>query len=448
MTARRIAGREAGSPGRQRWASRNRRASRASTGTIRVASAAVSAERNESAAERAQQLVRVDRGGVQREAGDHDQRAQAEDRAVGRRLERHVDRAERRHVADPRDHGQPVAHDERVDQRDQQRERQPPQQRARDHVADARAGAGQQHREQHRAEHERVLEGQRHAGQHHAVERADPGARGVQRARPAAVGHGLAVLRPSAAAAAARGRSRPRPRSGRAAASRSARPPRRRRPTSSVPVTTQVGCWSRWLVAATSPEPAPSVRTASPRASSSSKRSPSAVGRAKTPESFGPCSRRRDGRVAADVGPAADEHPQHRGARLGAERRRGRRPSRPTPRAGVRDLARRRAARRRRTRSAPAAACPSARTRTAPGYEPTTAGMRIAAPQSWWSHHTRSPAVTLPRGGAAVRLDAVDVEEPVDRAAAAAPAADAVDRLHEAAAVARLDLEASAAAGA
>ena len=47
VTARRIAGREAGSPGRQRWASRNRRASRASTGTIRVASAAVSAERKE-----------------------------------------------------------------------------------------------------------------------------------------------------------------------------------------------------------------------------------------------------------------------------------------------------------------------------------------------------------------------------------------------------------------
>ena len=40
--------REAGSPGRQRWASRKRRASRASTGTIRVASAAVSAERNDS----------------------------------------------------------------------------------------------------------------------------------------------------------------------------------------------------------------------------------------------------------------------------------------------------------------------------------------------------------------------------------------------------------------
>ena len=29
------------------------------------------------------------------------------------------------------------------------------------------------------------------------------------------------------------------------------------------------------------------------------------------------------------------------------------------------------------------------------GNEPTTAGMRIAAPQSWWSHHTRSPGASL-----------------------------------------------------
>ena len=48
VTARASASREAGFPGRQRWASRKRRASRASTGTMRVASAAVSAERNDS----------------------------------------------------------------------------------------------------------------------------------------------------------------------------------------------------------------------------------------------------------------------------------------------------------------------------------------------------------------------------------------------------------------
>ncbi len=29
------------------------------------------------------------------------------------------------------------------------------------------------------------------------------------------------------------------------------------------------------------------------------------------------------------------------------------------------------------------------------GKEPTTAGTRIAAPQSWWSHHTRSPGASL-----------------------------------------------------
>jgi hypothetical protein len=29
------------------------------------------------------------------------------------------------------------------------------------------------------------------------------------------------------------------------------------------------------------------------------------------------------------------------------------------------------------------------------GNEPTTAGIRIASPQSWWSHHTRSPGESL-----------------------------------------------------
>jgi hypothetical protein len=37
---------------------------------------------------------------------------------------------------------------------------------------------------------------------------------------------------------------------------------------------------------------------------------------------------------------------------------------------------------------------PSMRASKGAGKEPTTAGTRIAAPQSWWSHHTRSPPLS------------------------------------------------------
>src|SRR5215217_1195240 len=51
------------------------------------------------------------------------------------------------------------------------------------------------------------------------------------------------------------------------------------------------------------------------------------------------------------------------------------------------------------------------------------------------------PGLDAALAGADPRLDPVDVEEPVDAAAALAPARDAVDLLHEVAAIARLDLE-------
>ena len=145
-------------------------------------------------AEGAQQLVRVDRRGVQREARDHDQRAQPEDAAVGDRLERHVDLPQRRQLAEPRDHRQPVAHHEGVDRRDQQRERQPPQQRACHHIADPRPRRGAEHRDQQRPEQQRMLERQGHAGEHDAEQRADTGARRVQRAVAAPVAHGVVPL--------------------------------------------------------------------------------------------------------------------------------------------------------------------------------------------------------------------------------------------------------------
>ena len=68
------------------------------------------------------------------------------------------------------------------------------------------------------------------------------------------------------------------------------------------------------------------------------------------------------------------------------------------------------------------------------GKEPTTAGIDSAALQSWRSHQTWSPLCSLV-SAAPGRLHAVDVVEPVVLAAAGEP----VDRLHEAAAVARGD---------
>ncbi len=71
------------------------------------------------------------------------------------------------------------------------------------------------------------------------------------------------------------------------------------------------------------------------------------------------------------------------------------------------------------------------------GKEPTTAEpLPGPEPQSWWSHQITSPSFTRTCAGAAVRQDAVDVEEPVDRPPAAPPAGEPVDRCDEPAAVA------------
>ena len=344
------------------------------------------------AAERAQQLVRVDGGGVQREAGDHDQRAQPEDAAVGRRLERHVDRAERRQVAEPRDHGQPLAHDERVDQRDQHRERQPPQQRAGDHAADARAGARQQHREQHRAEQD--ADARRTARRRPAPRRTASRPRRARRAAGSPGGDRSRALRPSA--------HRQRQRDLAAALDRDrevvaqARLVQRGRRGVDPDVVGPRHDPRRLLVevARRRHEPGARAERAHGRAARVEQRDAVALG-GRPGEDAGdlrPLLDTAHGRVAADVGPATDQHPQHRRARLRAQRR---------------QAADRRARVPSRVRTSLQARCASAahsiRTGTrlpcgpdtnGSGYEPTTAGMRIAAPQSWWSHHTRSPAAS------------------------------------------------------
>ena len=93
------------------------------------------------------------------------------------------------------------------------------------------------------------------------------------------------------------------------------------------------------------------------------------------------------------------------------------------------------------TRAAPAACGPRRPTRTARGTSRRRPARASPRSQSWWSHHTRSPAWSLRSAAPLLGLDAVDVVEPVDLAAALAPARHAVDLLHEAAAVAGLDLE-------
>ena len=245
---------------------------------MRVASVAVRAERNENAPEGAQQVVGIDGRRMQREASDHDERAQREHAAVRGRLGRDVDDAQHRNAAQPRDHGQPVADDERVDQRDHERERRREGQRPQHGAGDARARRGAQQREQQDGEDERVLEGQRDARQHHAPRRRDRRAGGVQRARAAAVGHGASgsgtsgngTARPSSTAIAKWLRSA----SGSSCAAAAASP------TASVPVMIQVGASSRSAVAATSPPPAPIRRSTRPRGSSRAIESPAADGRA------------------------------------------------------------------------------------------------------------------------------------------------------------------------
>ena len=102
-------------------------------------------------------------------AEDDHQDASAEDEAVDQRLDREVDLAERRHLAQPREDGQPVAHDERVDDRDHQRQRQRVARAARHLAPHAGGGRGARSGGGDGAEHERMLERERAGGQRQAV---------------------------------------------------------------------------------------------------------------------------------------------------------------------------------------------------------------------------------------------------------------------------------------
>ena len=109
MAARISGARVGGGPGRQRCASASRRESRTSTGTMRVASVAVSAERNErrrNSASTSSGSTATVYSAPHRISGD---RAQPEHGAVDGRLERDVGLPEHRQVAEPHDHGQAVA---------------------------------------------------------------------------------------------------------------------------------------------------------------------------------------------------------------------------------------------------------------------------------------------------------------------------------------------------
>ena len=136
-----------GSPGRQRWASRKRRASRASTGTRRVASAAVSAERSDTRRNARSSSSGSTAAECSAKQRDHDQRAQAEHRAVDERLERDVE------LPQPRQRCRratitvsPSRVTSALIDRDQQRERHAPARDRAQHAADARAGGrGGQH---------------------------------------------------------------------------------------------------------------------------------------------------------------------------------------------------------------------------------------------------------------------------------------------------------------
>ena len=68
--------------------------------------------------------------------------------------------------------------------------------------------------------------------------------------------------------------------------------------------------------------------------------------------------------------------------------------------------------------------------RNGSGKDPTTAGIRTAAPRSWRSHQMRSPADTRRSCRRVLGLDAVDVIEPVEAPAALACARDVADLLH------------------
>ena len=192
-------------------------------------------------------------------------------------------------------------------------------------------------------------------------------------------------------------------------------------------------------MAATSPAPAPSVRShlaLRGRAAAAACRRTGEAG----VDAAGRRDRGRSGSAAtsaADLAPGADDHAERVGARAGAEqlagdRDAGRGQRRGDPLAG-------RARRRSRTRAWSGSRLPPTPCTNGSGNEPTTAGIESVARQSCRSHQIRSPRCTAVRGGALRGLDPVDVVEPVAlrRRCPAWPSIDC----DEAAAVAGLDLE-------
>ena len=290
-----------------------------------------------------------------------------------------------------------------------------------------------------RPKQQRMLERQGHAGEHDAEQRADTGARRVQRAGAAPVAHGVVPLTiaaaSQAAAAALRGPSRARRRSGPSAGPRSA--PRPRRPRRLVRAGDDPGRLPGPGSASPPParEPGPSVRDGRRAGRAARTACPPRSAARTRPRPSDP-SRAARGRVDAHVRPAC---------RRAVAARPAPRACRASRAADLRARGLEPLGTSRQSRSASSAQSirigsflPCAAVTNGSGNEPTTAGIRIAAPQSWWSHHTRSPGSAAARG-ALLGLDPVDVVEPVDRPAAAPAARQALDRLHEAAAVARVD---------
>ena len=190
-TSRRaIAGRPTGSaPGpRSAIASRMRAPSAAASGTIRVTSPAVIAERRASGRSAAQDAVGVDAGRVDRE-GEHDRDdAQADRRSGSERLQCHVGVPDHGHVPAPdQDRVAPVR-DQDVDQdhEDQQRDGKP--ERGPDGPAgtrgDARESGGRRRRDQH--QRARVDESDDRQGAEIGDHR--PGIAAMKRAAPGCIG--------------------------------------------------------------------------------------------------------------------------------------------------------------------------------------------------------------------------------------------------------------------
>ncbi len=96
-------------------------------------------------AEHPQQLVGVDREAGERRDEDQQRHLQRDHDAVDERLDGQIALAERPEIAEPREHGQPVAGDEHVDEHDRHGHDQRGPQRARELAAHAGAGPRCEH---------------------------------------------------------------------------------------------------------------------------------------------------------------------------------------------------------------------------------------------------------------------------------------------------------------